>query len=170
MRAFLDKKFLLIIILITSCNETPDNNSTLVNNEEKIIESVFEIPIVLDEEFKKENNFDNWPEFSRLEYNILTLANSISGYLENDFNYITENLNSLSNYSIEISRSEFQLYKDRPEIKGRLKLLNIQIQKTSINIKDWDKDKGLEELDKIFKFYNYSVNIIKSISKDDLVN
>jgi hypothetical protein len=56
MRTFLDKKFLLIIILITSCNETPDNNSTLVNNEEKIIESVFEIPIVLDEEFKKENN------------------------------------------------------------------------------------------------------------------
>ena len=89
MRAFLDKKFLLIIILITSCNETPDNNSTIVNNEEKIIESVFEIPIVLDDEFKQENNLDDWTEFSRLEYYILALANSISGYLENDFNYIT---------------------------------------------------------------------------------
>jgi hypothetical protein len=83
---------------------------------------------------------------------------------------ITENLNSLSNFSSEISRSEFQLYNDRPEIKGRLKLLNIQIQKTRLNIKDWDKEKGLEELDKILKFYNYSVNIIKSISNDDLVN
>jgi hypothetical protein len=170
MRAFLDKKFLLIIILITSCNETPDNNSNIVNKEEKIIEAVFETPIVLDDEFKQENNLDNWSEFKLLEYNILVLANSISGYLENDFNYITEILNSLSNYSSEISRSEFQLYKDRPEIKGRLKLLNIQIQKTSINIKDWDKNKGLEELDKILKFYNYSVNIIKSISNDDLVN
>ena len=170
MRAFLDKKFLLIIILITSCNETPDNNSSIVNKEEKIIEAVFETPIVLDDEFKQENNLDNWFEFKLLEYNILVLANSISGYLENDFNYITEILNSLSNYSSEISRSEFQLYKDRPEIKGRLKLLNIQIQKTSINIKDWDKNKGLEELDKILKFYNYSVNIIKSISNDDLVN
>ena len=49
MRAFLDKKFLLIIILITSCNETPDNISNQVNNEEKIIEAVFEIPIVLDD-------------------------------------------------------------------------------------------------------------------------
>ena len=58
MRAFLDKKFLLIIILITSCNETPDNNSNQVNNEEKIIEAVFEIPIVLDDEFKQENNLN----------------------------------------------------------------------------------------------------------------
>ena len=170
MRAFLDKKLLFIIILITSCNETPDNNSNQENNEEKIIEAVFEIPIVLDEEFKKENNIDDWSEFSRLEYNILALANSISGYLENDFNYLSENLNSLSNYSSEISSSEFQLYNDRPEIKGRLKLLNIQIQKTNLNIKDWDKEKGLVELDKILKFYNYSVNIIKSISNDNLIN
>ena len=170
MRAFLDKKLLFIIILITSCNETPDNNSNQENNEEKIIEAVFEIPIVLDDEFKKENNIDDWSEFSRLEYNILALANSISGYLENDFNYLSENLNSLSNYSSEISSSEFQLYNDRPEIKGRLKLLNIQIQKTNLNIKDWDKEKGLVELDKILKFYNYSVNIIKSISNDNLIN
>ena len=122
MRPFLDKKFLLIIILITSCNETPDINSNQVNNEEKIIEAVFEIPIVLDDEYKQENNLDNWPEFNLLEYNILVLANSISGYLENDYNYIIETLNSLSNYSSEISRSELQLYKDRPEIKGRFKL------------------------------------------------
>ena len=130
MRTFLDKKFLLIIILITSCNETPDNNSTQVNKEEKIIDAVFEIPIVLDDEFKQENNLDDWTEFSRLEYYILVLSNSIGGYIENDFNYLTENLNSLSNFSSEILRSEFQLYKDRSEIKGRLKLLNIQIQKT----------------------------------------
>ena len=170
MKAFLDKKFLFIIILITSCNETPDNNSNQENKEEKIIEAVFETPIVLDDEFKQENNIDDWSEFSRLEYHILALANSISGYLENDFNYLSENLNSLSNYSSEISSSEFQLYNDRPEIKGRLKLLNIQIQKTNLNIKDWDKEKGLVELDKILKFYNYSVNIIKSISNDNLIN
>ena len=60
MRAFLDKKFLLIIILIASCNETPDNSSNQVNNEEKIIEAVFESPIVLDDEFKQENNLNNW--------------------------------------------------------------------------------------------------------------
>ena len=170
MKAFLNKKFLFIIILITSCNEIPDNNSNQVNNEEKIIEAVFETPIVLDDEFKQENNLDDWSEFTRLEYYILALANSISGYLENDFNYLSENLNSLSNYSSEISSSEFQLYNDRPEIKGRLKLLNIQIQKTNLNIKDWDKEKGLVELDKILKFYNYSVNIIKSISNDNLIN
>ena len=170
MRAFLDKKFLLIIILITSCNQTADINSNLEDESEKIIEAIFEVPLILEDEFKQENNLDDWSEFIRLEYNILALANSISGYLENDFNYISEILNSLGNNSDDILGSEFQLYQDRLEIKGRMKLLNIQIQKTKLNIKDWDKKKGLEELDKIFVFFNYTVQTIRSISNNNLIN
>ena len=170
MRAFLDKKFLLIIILITSCNQTSDINSNLEDESEKIIEAIFEVPLILEDEFKQENNLDDWSEFVRLEYNILALANSISGYLENDFNYILEILNSLGNNSDDILGSEFQLYQDRLEIKGRMKLLNIQIQKTKLNIKDWDKKKGLEELDKIFVFFNYTVQTIRSISNNNLIN
>ena len=169
MRAFLDKKFLLIIILITSCNQIPDENSNLIEIEEETIEVVYEIPITLEDDFKQENNLDDWSELIRLEYNILSLANSISGYLKNDFNYLTEILNNLSSFSDQIFSSEFQLYNDRPEIKGRTKLLNIQIQKTNLNIKDWDKKKGLEELDKIFKFYNYLINTIMSILNDNLI-
>ena len=170
MRAFLDKKFLLIIILITSCNQTVDINSNLEDESEKIIEAIFEVPLILEDEFKQENNLDDWSEFTLLEYNILALANSISGYLENDFNYISETLNSLGNNSDDILGSEFQLYHDRLEIKGRMKLLNIQIQKTKLNIKDWDKKKGLEELDKIFVFFNYTVQTIRSISNNNLIN
>ena len=170
MRAFLDKKFLLIIILITSCNQTSDINSNLEDESEKIIEAIFEVPLILEDEFKQENNLDDWSEFIRLEYNILALANSISGYLENDFNYISEILNSLGNNSDDILGSEFQLYQDRLEIKGRMKLLNIQIQKTKLNIKDWDKKKGLEELDKIFLFFNYTVQTIRSISNNNLID
>jgi len=170
MRGFLDNKFLLIIILITSCNQTPNFNSDLEDNSQKIIEAIFEVPLVLEEEFKKENNLDDWSELIRLEYNILSTSNSISGYLENDFNYITEILNTLSNSSDQISSSEFLLYNDRPEIKGRIKLLNIQIQKTNLNINDWDKEKGLEELDKIFKFYNYLINTIITILNENLIS
>ena len=170
MRAFLDKKFLLIIILITSCNQTSDINSNLEDESEKIIEVIFEVPLILEDEFKQENNLDDWSEFIRLEYDILALANSISGYLENDFNYISETLNSLGNNSDDILGSEFQLYQDRLEIKGRMKLLNIQIQKTKLNIKDWDKKKGLEELDKIFVFFNYTVQTIRSISNNNLID
>ena len=170
MRAFLDKKFLLIIILITSCNQTVDINSNLEDESEKIIEAIFEVPLILEDEFKQENNLDDWSELIRLEYNILALANSISGYLENDFNYISETLNSLGKNSDDILGSEFQLYQDRLEIKGRMKLLNIQIQKTKLNIKDWDKKKGLEELDKIFVFFNYTVQTIISISNNNLID
>ena len=170
MRGFLDNKFLLIIILITSCNQTVDINSNLEDESEKIIEAIFEVPLILEDEFKQENNLDDWSEFIRLEFNILALANSISGYLENDFNYISETLNSLGNNSDDILGSEFQLYQDRLEIKGRMKLLNIQIQKTKLNIKDWDKKKGLEELDKIFVFFNYTVQTIRSISNNNLID
>ena len=170
MRAFLDKKFLLIIILITSCNQTVEINSNLEDDSNKIIEAIFEVPLILEDEFKQENNLDDWSEFTLLEYNILALANSISGYLENDFNYISETLNSLGNNSDDILGSEFQLYQDRLEIKGRMKLLNIQIQKTKLNIKDWDKKKGLEELDKIFVFFNYTVQTIRSISNNNLID
>ena len=170
MIAFLDKKFLLVIILITSCNQTVDINSNLEDESEKIIEAIFEVPLILEDEFKQENNLDDWSEFTLLEYNILALANSISGYLENDFNYISETLNSLGNNSDDILGSEFQLYQDRLEIKGRMKLLNIQIQKTKLNIKDWDKKKGLEELDKIFVFFNYTVQTIRSISNNNLID
>ena len=170
MRVFLDKKFLLVIILITSCNQTVDINSNLEDESEKIIEAIFEVPLILEDEFKQENNLNDWSEFIRLEYNILALANSVSGYLENDFNYISETLNSLGNNSDDILGSEFQLYQDRLEINGRMKLLNIQIQKTKLNIKDWDKKKGLEELDKIFVFFNYTVQTIRSISNSNLIN
>ena len=170
MIAFLDKKFLLVIILITSCNQTVDINSNLEDESEKIIEAIFEVPLILEDEFKQENNLDDWSEFIRLEYNILALANSVSGYLENDFNYISETLNSLGNNSDDILGSEFQLYQDRLEIKGRMKLLNIQIQKAKLNIKDWDKKKGLEELDKIFIFFNYTVQTIRSISNNNLID
>ena len=170
MRAFLYKKFLLIIILITSCDQTADINSNLEDDKEKIVEAIFEVPLKLEDEFKQENNLDNWSEFNRLEYNILVLANSISGYLDNDFNYLSETLNSLANNSDDILGSEFQLYQDRLEIKGRMKLLNIQIQKTKLNIKDWNKKKGLEELNKILIFFNYTVQTIKSVSNNNLID
>ena len=98
------------------------------------------------------------------------MANSISGYLDNDFNYLSETLNSLANNSDDILGSEFQLYQDRLEIKGRMKLLNIQIQKTKLNIKDWNKQKGLEELNKILIFFNYTVQTIKSVSNNNLID
>ena len=134
------------------------------------IEALYEVPIQLNEDFISIHNLDDWNEFKRLEYYILVLANSITGYLENDHTYLTETLNSLSNWASDISKSEYKLYNERPEIKGRFKLLNIQIQKTKLNIENWTKEKGLEELNKIFVFYNYSIETIKSILDDSLIN
>ena len=169
MRTFLDKKYLFIIILFISCNQTPETkNEKEIKNE--MIEAVYEVPIKLDEEFISKNKLDDWFEFKNVEAYIFVLANSITGYLENDYEYLTDTLNSLGNYSSRILNSEFQIYNERPEIKGRLKLLNIQIQKTKINLNEWSKEKGLEELNKIFVFYNYTINAIQTILDDSIIN
>ena len=170
MRVFLDKKYLFIIILFISCDQAPENNTQELKDTNKSIEAVYEVPIKFEEDFISKYNLDDWSELKLVESYILILANSISGYLENDSEYLSDTLNSLSNYSSRISNSEFQLYNERPEIKGRFKLLNIQIQKTKLNIEDWTKEKGLEELNKIFVFYNYSIKTIKSILDDSLIN
>ena len=140
---------LTLSILFISCNQAPENKTQELKERKKSVEAVYEVPIQLNEDFISIHNLDDWSEFKRLESYIFVLANSISGYLENDANYLSEALNSLSRYSSDISKSEFQLYNDRPEIKGRFKLLNIQIQKTKLNIEDWTEEKGLEELNKI---------------------
>jgi len=163
MRVFLNKKYLFVIILFISCNQASENKTEEVKETKVSIEAIYEVPIKLEEDFISKYNLDDWSQFKFLESYILILANSISGYLENDSNYLSDTLNSLSNYSSRISNSEFKLYKERPEIKGRFKLLNIQIQKTKINLNEWSKEKGLEELNKIFIFYNYSINTIRSI-------
>ena len=169
MRTFLDKKYLFIIILFISCNQTPETkNEKEIKNE--MIEAIYEVPIKLDEEFISKNKLDDWFEFKNVEAYIFVLANSITGYLENDYEYLTDTLNSLGNYSSRILNSEFQIYNERPEIKGRLKLLNIQIQKTKINLNEWSKEKGLEELNKIFVFYNYTINAIQTILDDSIIN
>lgn len=170
MRIFLNNFFLLVIILITACNQYSESKIENLGEGEELIEPIYDLPITLSEEFKKENNFEDWSQFRLLESSILVIANSISGYLDNDFSYLIDNLGSLSNYSNEMSNSEFELYQNNPEIKGRIKLLNIQIQKVNVNIKDWNKKKGLEELNKIFIFYNYSINILKSILEDSIIN
>ena len=170
MRVFLDKKYLFIIILFISCNQAPENKTQELKERKKSVEAVYEVPIQLNEDFISTHNLDDWSEFKLLESYIFVLANSISGYLENDATYLDETLNSLSRYSSDISKSEFQLYNNRPEIKGRFKLLNIQIQKTKLNLNDWSKEKGLEELNKIFIFFNYSINTIKSILEDSIIS
>tara|TARA_B100000989_G_scaffold46752_1_gene30283 strand:+ start:33 stop:536 length:504 start_codon:yes stop_codon:yes gene_type:complete len=166
MRVFLNKKYLFVIILFISCNQASKNKTEEVKETKVSIEAIYEVPIKLEEDFVSKYNLDDWSQFKFLESYIFILANSISGYLENDSNYLSDTLNSLSNYSSRISNSEFQLYNERPEIKGRFKLLNIQIQKTKINLNEWSKEKGLEELNKIFIFYNYSINTIISILDD----
>ena len=164
----LDKKFLFAIIILTSCNQKIESNTEASVDENKLDIIEYEIPLTFEEDFETDYNLDEWTEFRILKSNILVLANSISGYNDNDAKYLEDILNKLGNNSREVLKSDFDLFNISPEIKGRLKLLEIQIQKTKHNLSKLNKSEGIEELNKIFVYYNYSANMIESKLVDSI--
>ena len=122
---------------------------------------------MFDEIFIDESSLDEWTEFKLLKSDILDLSNSIQEY-DSVIKFNQDVLNKLSNSSTEIFSSDFELYNENPEIKGRLKLLNIQIQKTKYNFNRLNKSEALKELNKIIIYYNYSANMIVSKANDTI--
>jgi len=163
----LNKKFLFTIVIFSSCNQNiePVNEIPIQNNPTENLET--QSTFVFDEIFIDESSLDEWTEFKLLKSDILDLSNSIQGY-DSVIKFNQDILNKLSNSSTEIFSSDFELYNENPEIKGRLKLLNIQIQKTKYNFNRLNKSEALNELNKIIIYYNYSANMIVSKANDTI--
>ena len=163
----LNKKFLFTIVIFSSCNQNiePVNEIPIQNNPTENLET--QSTFVFDEIFIDESSLDEWTEFKLLKSDILDLSNSIQGY-DSLIKFNQDILNKLSNSSTEIFSSDFELYNENPEIKGRLKLLNIQIQKTKYNFNRLNKSEALNELNKIIIYYNYSANMILSKANDTI--
>ena len=88
----LDKKFLFAIIILTSCNQKIESNTETSVDENKLDIIEYEIPLTFEEDFETDYNLDEWTEFRILKSNILVLANSISGYNDNDAKYLEPGL------------------------------------------------------------------------------
>ena len=163
----LNKKFLFTIVIFSSCNQNiePVNEIPTQSNPTENFET--QSTFVFDEIFIDESSLDEWTEFKLLKSDILDLSNSIQEY-DSVIKFNQDILNKLSNSSTEIFSSDFELYNENPEIKGRLKLLNIQIQKTKYNFNRLNKSEALNELNKIIIYYNYSANMIVSKANDTI--
>jgi len=158
----LNKKFLLTIIIASSCNQDVEPVNEITIPDEPIVDLKIISPIVIDNNIQEESSLNQWTEFKLIESSILDLSNSVDKFINDDINLIEDILNKLSDNSRGILKSDIELYTDNPEIKGRLKLLNIQIQKTKQNLNNLKKNDAVEELNKIIVFYNYSANMIES--------
>ena len=165
----LNKKFLFTIVIFSSCNQNIENKTVneipIQSNPTENFET--QSTFVFDEIFIDESSLDEWTEFKLLKSDILDLSNSIQEY-DSVIKFNQDVLNKLSNSSTEIFSSDFELYNENPEIKGRLKLLNIQIQKTKYNFNRLNKSEALNELNKIIIYYNYSANMIVSKANDTI--
>ncbi len=163
----LNKKFLFTIVIFSSCNQNIEPVSEIPTQSNPTENFETQSTFVFDEIFIDESSLDEWTEFKLLKSDILDLSNSIQGY-DSVIKFNQDILNKLSNSSTEIFSSDFELYNENPEIKGRLKLLNIQIQKTKYNFNRLNKSEALNELNKIIIYYNYSANMIVSKANDTI--
>ena len=163
----LNKKFLFTIVIFSSCNQNIETINEISIQSNPIEKTETQSTFVFDEIFIDESSLDEWTEFKLLKSDILDLSNSIQEY-DSVIKFNQDVLNKLSNSSTEIFSSDFELYNENPEIKGRLKLLNIQIQKTKYNFNRLNKSEALKELNKIIIYYNYSANMIVSKANDTI--
>jgi len=164
MNKFLKYFLFSLIILFLSCKQNNRNDSLELNNDSsEIIDANYTVPIILSQEFKDENKISEWSNYNLVELNILVLANSISGFINNDEVDIENQLNTIEKYLINLRRSEYPKIFNTPELISRFKLLNVQITNTKILLNELDKLNLLKELDKIFQYFNNCNNIIKYI-------
>ena len=163
----LNKKFLFTIIIFSSCNQNIETINEISIQSNPIEKTETQSTFIFDKKFIDESYLDEWTEFKLLKSDILDLSNSIQEY-DSIIKFNQDALYKLSNSSTEIFSSDFELYNENPEIKGRLKLLNIQIQKTKYNFNRLDKSEALKELKKIIIYYNYSANMIVSKANDTI--
>ena len=163
----LNKKFLFTIVIFSSCTQNIETINEISIQSNPIVKTETQSTFVFDKKFIDESYLDEWTEFKLLKSDILDLSNSIQEY-DSIIKFNQDALYKLSNSSTEIFSSDFELYNENPEIKGRLKLLNIQIQKTKYNFNRLNKSEALKELNKIIIYYNYSANMIVSKANDTI--
>ena len=80
----------LLFVLLISCSGNTTISNEIIEQENIELELDYTIPIVIEKELKNNHNLDDWSEFLILENNVLILANSINGYVENDAVYLED--------------------------------------------------------------------------------
>ena len=141
--------FFIINLLLISCQnivreETTTNRNP--NQKEKSMEVKLEL-VSYPEVFMKENGLEEWEEFKNL-------YESLERMKELDFRDIEVNVLALSSRIKNLLSKQMPGGFDTPQIRSRMKVVQMQTQKVKYFTKYYKKDSLIPSLKNLYKQYN----------------
>ena len=153
----------LIIALCFSCNTNSSNLTVSPNSlasEDETENRVFnfslnEYPVA----FLKEEQLDEWEDFERL-------YNSMKRLSELNLNDVQVDLLALSSRIKNISKSKFPGDLEVPQLRSRLKVVEMQAQKARYFTRYYKKDSLVPTIEKLYTAYNAFLSRMLSLKEE----
>lgn len=153
---------LLMVIVFSSCNSNK-NAITVSQTTELVLDSLSSPKLKLTpypEEFIEAYELEEWKDFEKLYESMKRLK-------ELNFDGIEVDLIALSFRIKELRSGSLPRKLEVPQIKSRLKVVEMQVQKARYFTKHYKKDSLIPSLILLYEYFNGFVSRMKSLEKED---
>ena len=153
---------LLMVIVFSSCNSNK-NAITVSQTTELVLDSLSSPKLKLipyPEEFIEAYELEEWKDFEKL-------YESMERLKELNFDGIEVDLIALSSRIKELRSGSLPRKLEVPQIKSRLKVVEMQVQKARYFTKHYKKDSLIPSLILLYEYFNGFVSRMESIEKED---
>ena len=153
---------LLMVIVFSSCNSNK-NTITVSKTTELVLDSLSSPKLKLTpypEEFIEAYELEEWKDFEKL-------YESMERLKELNFDGIEVDLIALSSRIKELRSGSLPRKLEVPQIKSRLKVVEMQVQKARYFTKHYKKDSLIPSLVLLYEYFNGFVSRMESIEKED---
>ena len=153
---------LLMVIVFLSCNS---NKNTITDSQttELVLDSLSSPKLKLipyPEEFIEAYKLEEWKDFEKI-------YESMERLKELNFDGIEVDLIALSSRIKELRSGSLPRKLEVPQIKSRLKVVEMQVQKARYFTKHYKKDSLIPSLILLYEYFNGFVSRMKSLEKED---
>ena len=153
---------LVMVIVFSSCNSNK-NAITVSQTTELVLDSLSSPKLKLipyPEEFIEAYELEEWKDFEKL-------YESMERLKELNFDGIEVDLIALSSRIKELRSGSLPRKLEVPQIKSRLKVVEMQVQKARYFTKHYKKDSLIPSLILLYEYFNGFVSRMESIEKED---
>ena len=154
--------FFIINLLLISCQNVVREENTSnrnANDKEKPMYAELELAIY-PEDLMKENGLEEWEEFKNLH-------ESLEKIKELDFRDIEVNMLALSGRIKNLLSKPLPGGFDTPQIRSRMKVVQMQSQKVKYFTKYFKKDSLIPSLKYLYKQYNSMIDRMLSLKEEE---
>ena len=153
---------LLMVIVFSSCNSNK-NAITVSQTTELVLDSLSSPKLKLipyPEEFIEAYELEEWKDFEKR-------YESMERLKELNFDGIEVDLIALSSRIKQLRSGSLPRKLEVPQIKSRLKVVEMQVQKARYFTKHYKKDSLIPSLILLYEYFNGFVSRMKSLEKED---